>query len=200
MYIVRQPPHSHELSYIQLTDVHEEDGWQVVVPGEPPAVRGNQSQRGNTSLPSPEVIKSSHLNTTTKNEGMKHPALYSSNIHLPRTLINVFYTTGAVTTKLSHPTSTTSTMNYGEEMHMILLLSSLQYLRIQEFILGKDIVMLAKLLGVALSVVKKRSGPTLVIINGGRGRVNRNVPVAFRASVMELIIIKHTQSSSTSRD
>ena len=30
MYVVRCPPSSHELSYIHLTEAHEEDGWKVV--------------------------------------------------------------------------------------------------------------------------------------------------------------------------
>ena len=30
MYVVRHPPNSHELSYIHLTEAHEEGGWEVV--------------------------------------------------------------------------------------------------------------------------------------------------------------------------
>ncbi len=32
-YVVRFPPNSSELSYIHLTEAHEEDGWEVVEEG-----------------------------------------------------------------------------------------------------------------------------------------------------------------------
>jgi len=71
-YVVRCPPSSSELSYIHLTEAHEEDGWQVVQ--EEPAGRENTS----SSLPSPEVIKSIALEyTTTRSVGTKHQAHYS---------------------------------------------------------------------------------------------------------------------------
>ena len=102
MYVVRCPPSSSELSYIHLTDVHEEDGWKVVQ--EAPAAR----RGGNTSLPSPEVIKMIALeyNYEERRDEASSTLFFkdTSTAHNP-TLINVFYTTGGVMTKLSHPRS-----------------------------------------------------------------------------------------------
>lgn len=99
-YVVRCPPNSHKLSYIHLTDVHEEDGWQVVQ--EEPAGRGN------TPLPSPEVIKIIALEYNyeeRRDEASNTLFFKDTSIDHNPTLINVFYTTGGVMTKLSHPTS-----------------------------------------------------------------------------------------------
>jgi len=100
-YVVRCPPSSRELTYIHLTDVHEEDGWKVVQKKEP-------ASRGNTSLPSPEVIKIIALeyNYEERRDEASSTLFFkdSSIAHNP-TLINIFYTTGGTMTKLNHPTS-----------------------------------------------------------------------------------------------
>ena len=100
-YVVRCPPSSRELSYIRLDDVHEEDGWKVVQEEQP-------AGRRNTSLPSPEVIKIIALeyNYEERRDEASSTLFFkdTSIAHNP-TLINVFYTTGGVMTKLSHPTS-----------------------------------------------------------------------------------------------
>mmetsp|Transcript_14441 Transcript_14441/g.22277 ORF Transcript_14441/g.22277 Transcript_14441/m.22277 type:complete len:526 (+) Transcript_14441:113-1690(+) len=100
MYVVRCPPGSSELSYIHLTEAHEEDGWEVVEEG--------PTRRGNTSLPSPEVIKIIALeyNYEERRDEASSTLFFkdTSTTHNP-TLINVFYTTGGIMTKLSHPRS-----------------------------------------------------------------------------------------------
>ena len=99
-YVVRCPPSSSDLSYIHLTDVHEEDGWKVVQ--EEPA------RQGNTSLPSPDVIKIIALEYSYEERRDEASSTLffkdTSTTHNP-TLINVFYTTGGVMTKLRHPSS-----------------------------------------------------------------------------------------------
>ena len=81
--------------------MHEEDGWKVIQEEHP-------ASRGNTSLPSPEVIKIIALeyNYEERRDEASSTLFFkdTSIAHNP-TLINVFYTTGGVMTKLSHPKS-----------------------------------------------------------------------------------------------
>jgi hypothetical protein len=71
-------------------------------------VQEEPAGRGNTSLPSPEVVKSIALeyNYEERRDEASSTLFFkdTSTAHNP-TLINVFYTTGGVMTKLSHPTS-----------------------------------------------------------------------------------------------
>ncbi|KAL7491315.1 hypothetical protein ACHAWT_002009 [Skeletonema menzelii] len=101
MYVVRCPPSSNELSYIHLTEAHEEDGWKV-------EQEKSAACRGNASLPSPEEIKIIALeyNYEERRDEASRTLFFkdTSTAHNP-TLINIFYTTGGVMTKLSHPRS-----------------------------------------------------------------------------------------------
>jgi hypothetical protein len=104
MYVVRCPPDSYELSYIHLTAAHEEDGWKVVNDEQQ-----RQEGRGDAaSLPSPEVIKiiATEYGYEERRDEASSTLFFkdTSTNHNP-TLINVFYTTGGVMTKVSHPTS-----------------------------------------------------------------------------------------------
>lgn len=100
MYVVRCPPSSHELSYIHLTAAHEEDGWEVV--------RSEQEGQKNMSQPTPEVIKiiAVEYGYEERRDEASSTLFFkdASTTHNP-TLINIFYTSGGVMTKLSHPTS-----------------------------------------------------------------------------------------------
>ena len=134
------------------------------------------------TLPSPAVIKAlaaRHGFVERREEASS--TLFFKSDNLPQsqhpTLINVFYTTGGIMTKLH--ILQVGIINYGEVMPMIRLPLSVQSLLIPEFIQDKGTVMQVVQREAVSDVECKRRRRITAKINGARVPVMQNVRIVF---------------------